>query len=84
MKTPKTTPKATKTSEAAQQLKDLPRQLKASEQLEELEHRLRLMVRTWQGDASRHELHGAAATDGLVCGLHNCAMDLDGLLTKRA
>lgn len=73
----------TKKTTAAQQLKDLPRQLKASEQLEVLQYQLRLMVRTWQGDASRHEMHGAAATDGLVCGLHNCATDLDGLLTSK-
>ena len=55
-----------------------------AQRLEDLERRVRLMAATWRGDAARRELHGAPATDDQVCALHNCAMDLDLVLTRRA
>lgn len=51
--------------------------------LEDLERRVRLAAAAWRGDAARRELHGAPATDGQVCTLHNCAMDLDLVLARR-
>lgn len=58
--------------------------LTAERQLEVLRRELRLLSAVWRGDAARRELHGEPATDGLVCGLHNCSMDLDGVLSKGA
>lgn len=61
-----------------------PKPKTAARQLEVLRRELRLLSDAWRGDAARRELHGEAATDGLVCGLHNCSMDLDGVLSKGA
>lgn len=52
--------------------------------LEDLERRVSLMATAWRGAAARLELHGALSTDPKVCVLHNCATDLDLVLTKGA
>lgn len=53
-----------------------------TERLETLERRIRLCADTWRGYAAHKELAGADPCDPGVCQLHNCAMDLERLLSR--
>lgn len=73
-----------KRSETRAETKRSPTAKELGEQLEATRYRVRLLAAKRRGYAAHQELAGADAGDAGVCALHNCAMDVDGILSERA